>query len=87
MDHPVARDAKITIDEMPNVDVRLKLFERHLDEFPCEADDPMRCMLSSSIKRMCTVCQVKMIYFHTIYNWDAYHPEDGSKEGWGSFTE
>lgn len=71
--------------QMEHLPERLALFERHLNEVPCEGIEALRCEFQSNIAKMCPVCQIKMFFVHTVLNWDAYHP--GRTGFVGSFTE
>lgn len=61
----------IGFDEMPNLPERLNAFEDTLEAEPCQNHGG--CLIISNSQRMCAPCRLRLTFFHTIYNWDAYN--------------
>lgn len=82
----------VGFEEMRQFPDRVELFERHLEAEPCAnmwtADNGKEysaCMVLSVMGQMCPACRLKLTFFHTIYNWESYHPAAPGMGG--SFTE
>lgn len=72
-------------EDMPNLAERVKNFEAILEEEPCtnmaeyqvgqyaETKHFSKCQVLSNSDQMCPACRLRLFFYHSTHNWDAYH--------------
>lgn len=75
----------VGFDEMPDLPQRIEDFEAWLENEPCTnisyagsmSEGYSACMFYSNSRRMCPACRLRLHFFHSVYNADAYKDRDG----------
>lgn len=87
-------DGREVLSSLPNLDKRIKNFLEHLEREPCihpgnvetwgelkrYPPDYGGCIVISNTRHMCPACRIRMSFFHTVYNAEAYDPSLGEVE-------
>jgi hypothetical protein len=68
-------DGRKVLDSLPNLPKRIHNFLDHLENEPCTAGGA--CLIISNSRRMCAACRLRLRFFHTVYNAEAYDPTLG----------
>lgn len=68
-----------SFDEMPNLTQRLEDFEQWLENEPCQnttmlsdGNEFSECIIHSNTQLKCPACRLRLVFFHCIYNAEAY---------------